>query len=219
MIEQLYERVPGALKNQSGAVFNSGRTAFSNPCQLYLLGLNPGGDPDKHKTETVDFHTRKVLSKPNDWSEFRDESWDRREPGARGMQPRILHMLKGLNLDAHRVPASNVVFKRTSSEKELSGDFNKLAEQCWSFHQHVIERLKVRVILCFGKTASELVRSKVGADKPVDRFVEANNRRWSCQTFSNSQGLIVVAATHPSRVAWNTQASDPTGLIRRALQQ
>ena len=134
------------------------------------------------------------------------------------MQPRILHILKGLDLEAHRVPASNVVFKRTSNENDLSGDFNNLAEQCWSFHQHVIERLKVRVILCFGKTASELVRSKISANKAVDHFVEDNNRRWSCQTFSNSQGLMVVAATHPGRVAWNAQASDPTALIRRALK-
>ena len=106
MFTQLLTLIPESLKSKSGAVFNSGRSAFSSPAQLYILGLNPGGAPEKHVEQTVEFHTNKVLNKPEDWSEYRDESWDKRKPGTAGLQPRVLHVLKGLNL--HQIGRAHV---------------------------------------------------------------------------------------------------------------
>jgi hypothetical protein len=43
---------------------------------LYFLGTNPGGNIEMQKTETLEWHTEKILSKktPN-WSAYKDESW------------------------------------------------------------------------------------------------------------------------------------------------
>lgn len=217
MIEQFYRKVPEKFKSESGAVFNSGRSAFNKPSPLYILGLNPGGDPEKHRIETLDFHTSKVLNRPEDWSEFRDEPWNRRKPGTTGMQPRILHMFKGLNLEPHQVPASNVIFRRTSGEKQLAGAFDQLAEQCWEFHHEVIEQLGVKVIVCFGGTAGTWVKRRLGAQEKVGEFVETNNRGWRSEAFRNSQGIAVVSVSHPSRAAWQNFAADPTPLVFSAL--
>ena len=43
----------------------------------------------------------------------------RRRARGGGMQPRVLHMLASLGLDARAVPASNVVFVRSSTEAKL----------------------------------------------------------------------------------------------------
>ena len=45
MIEKLAERIPPDLLGRSGSVFYSGRAAFSSQASLYILGLNPGGNP------------------------------------------------------------------------------------------------------------------------------------------------------------------------------
>lgn len=46
-LETFARLVPAELWFRSGAVFYSGRAAFSRPSPIYLLGINPGGDPNE----------------------------------------------------------------------------------------------------------------------------------------------------------------------------
>lgn len=217
MIKTFYDIVPQSMRHLSGAVFNSGSAAFGKPSSLYVLGVNPGGDPETNAHETVDSHSQQVFSKPTNWSGYRDESWNGRPPGTTGMQPGIVHALSNLGLGAHEVPTSNLIFVRTRSEKGIK-DFNLLAEQCWPFHESVISNLGIKVVLCFGGKAGNWVRKKVGANKLVDSFIEANNRRWKSNAYMNAQGLYVLVASHPARAAWTTSAADPSPLFKRVLK-
>ena len=120
MIEGIASEVPGHLAGRSGKVFYSGRNAFSRASPLYLLGVNPGGSPDTHATETVGSHTQSVLQTfPADWSAYRDESWKGAAPGTLGMAPRVLHLLQRLELSPGSVPASNLVFVRSAREAHI----------------------------------------------------------------------------------------------------
>ena len=213
-MQRFIDLIPSELMDRSGAVFNSGRDAYAGDAPLYLLGLNPGGDPDTHVQETVDFHTNKVLSRSSNWCEHRDESWDGRKAGKSGMQPRILHVLSGLGLDPGRVPSSNVVFARTRGQAQIASDFNRLADLCWPLHAAVIKELKVRTVVCFGKVAGAFVRAMAGANQPIGTFAEDNARRWTCDAYESRDGVCVVVATHPSRVSWNSRASDPTEFLQ-----
>ena len=117
-IETFATKIPAELLLQSGSVFYSGRKAFSATSALYVLGVNPGGDPENHKADTVGSHTAAVLhAHVDDWSAYRDESWkEGAPPGTYGMAPRVLHMFAGLNLSAGHVPSSNLVFVRSRRE-------------------------------------------------------------------------------------------------------
>lgn len=219
IIESFVSLIPRSLVHESGKVFYSGREAFSSPAPLYVLGVNPGGDPENYKNETVENHTRQVLtSLPSNWSAYRDESWERAVPGTHGMAPRVLHLFRRVGLEPGRVPASNLFFVRSRREAHIKERQVALAELCWPFHARVIERLRPRAVLCLGGTAGTYVRKKLGADRPVGQFVERNNRRWTSQSFENANGLRVVVATHPSVADWCAQATDPTELVVQALQ-
>jgi hypothetical protein len=218
MIEEFMALIPDSVLVESGAAFYSGKAAFSMPSPLYILGLNPGGSPQFQADDTVKKHTEMVLDKENYWSEYQDESWwEGHKPGTSGMQPRVLHLIKRLGFDPQKIPASNVVFVRSVREKDINKRFQKLAELCWPFHQAVIERLGVRVVLCFGQRSGSLVCERLNANAPVDRFVENNNRRWTSTSYKNSNGIFVVVATHPSRADWTTDATDPSELVKRML--
>lgn len=218
MIEEFVKNIPPELRVKSGSVFYSGRSAFSGRKELYILGLNPGGDPIKQATETVEWHTRKVLQeKPDKWSEYSDERWGGYPKGKKGMQPRILHLLRNLGLEAGDVPSSNIIFMRSRGESGLAGNLDRLAEACWPFHRAVIERIRPRVVLCFGGKAGNFVKKKTGAMKPVNRFVERNRRGWTSVSYSGHEGLKVVVATHPGRADWTNPNADPSGLVKRAL--
>ena len=218
MIQEFAKKIPVELLQRSGQVFYSGRLAFSRPRTLYLLGLNPGGSAKDQASETIEWHTNRVLTefKP-DWSAYRDESWQGRPGGKWGMQPRVLHLLRQLGMSPAEVPASNVIFLRSQSEALIADEFTTLAIQCWRFHRQVIEQLKPRVILCFGQLAGNWVRGQVGAHKLRERFVENNRRRWENRLYQTDTGLNVVVATHPSRADWTKEACDPSSLVRAAL--
>lgn len=216
MIQAFYERVPESMRQLSGAVFNSGSEAFGKPSPLYVLGLNPGGDPEKHVMETVEYHSRQVFDKPGVWSAYRDDSWDGRTPGTAGMQPGVLHALECLDLAPHSVPTSNLIFVRTRAEKDIKR-FPVLADLCWPFHEAVIDQLNVKVVLCFGRKTGNWVRKRVRANKLVDRFVETNKRNWKSEAFVNPEGLHVIVASHPARAAWTTKDADPSLMIKSVL--
>ena len=209
------EAIPQALSDRSGSVFYSGRAAFAAPSRLYLVGLNPGGDPMAQAAETIGAHRKRFREGPAWWSEYADASWAGAKPGAWGMQPRVLHMLASLGLDPRSVPASNVVFIRSSTEATLNSEKSEMLRACWPVHHAVIEALGVQVVVCFGGTAGCWVREALGAETCVDTYIEENARRWRSKAHRASNGRIVVTLTHPGRANWCNTQSDPTPLVQR----
>ena len=219
MIETFLNLIPQSQQNCSGSVFYSGKASFSAKSKLYILGLNPGGSPELQRDETISWHTRKVLEEyPPEWSAYSDESWNGAPPGTYRLQPRLLHMLRQLGLNPRLVPSSNVVFLRSARENTLTGDFKSHAELTWPFHNRVIQELGVKIILCFGHTAGNWIAQKISAHQVVGQFVEANKRKWKSIALTNSQGMIVVKATHPSRVDWTKPETDPSPLVRQCFE-
>ena len=219
-IEDFANLVPVSLATQSGKAFYSGRNAFSSLTQLYVLGVNPGGSPVNYPTETVGGHTQMILGMSNpDWSAYRDEAWEGMPPGTFGMAPRILHLFMQLGLDPGNVPASNLAFVRSKTEAAMGAvAMQGLADQCWAFHDAVINKLKPKVVLCLGQTAGMYVRAKVGANKLQGEFEEQNNRHWKSRSYTNKSGLTVVVATHPSIADWTAPNTDPSQLVLDALR-
>ncbi|HIF50392.1 MAG TPA: hypothetical protein EYQ42_02465 [Thiotrichaceae bacterium] len=218
MIEEFSKNIPSTLLRKSGSVFYSGRDAFSNKADLYILGINPGGDPDEQASETIAWHTKKVLqNEPDNWSAYRDESWKDSVPGTWSMQPRVLHLFNKLGYQAGKVPASNVIFQRSRRESNIKHELRQLADECWPFHQAILEELEPKAILCFGNTAGDIVRKIVGANKQIDEFIETNNRRWRSRAYQGSSGIKVIVPTHPSIADWTASDTDPTAMIKRVL--
>ncbi len=217
-IEQFLKLVSPTITERSGSVLYSGRSAFSAPSTVYLLGLNPGGDPVRQAAETISRNISDALARPNDdWSAYVDESWNGRPPGSYKMQPRIRHLFGSLGIDPRRVPASNVVFVRSGREHDLEGQKESLLAACWPVHEAVIGALGVRAVLCLGGTAGRWTREQLGAHQLVDQFEEDNARRWTSQAHRNADGQFVLTLTHPSIAAWNTASADPTPLVRKVL--
>lgn len=220
MIEQFLGLVDKRIHNRSGAVLYSGRAAFSAPSNLYMLGLNPGGSPEKQERETVSSHIRKVLyDVPDKWSEYSDESWLGKPPGTHGMQPRLLHMLRQLDMKPQLVPASNVVFVRSPNGGELEREMNELMKMCWPVHKAIIDKLYIKNILCFGRDAGKWVRTCVGAEIKVDEFIENNQRGWKSEAHRAKDGKHVITVTHPGRVEWRNVDADPTPMVQRILDK
>jgi hypothetical protein len=214
------DRIPKELMPCPGRAFYSGRRAFSGTSDLYVIGVNPGGDSSTNGGETVERHTDAVLhTYDDDWSAYRDESWAGAKPGAYGMAPRLLHLFDSLDLNPGQTPSSNLVFVRSRRQHYIQREMNYFADLCWPFHELVIARLQPRVILCLGQAAGNYVRARIGANILCGEFVENNRRKWRSRAFVNPVGIKVVTATHPSIADWTNSSTDPSQLVRESLNR
>ena len=209
MIDTFTEQIPQELLDVPGHAFYTGELGFSGQRPLYLLGLNPGGSG----TETVRQQVQNLKLGPPEYSAYVTHTW---KPAAR-IDHNVIHLLRTLSLDPSEVPASCVVLARTRSEADLARVFERLARMCWPFHQQVIDRLGVRVVVCFGKRAGNYVRQQLNAHREIDQFVETNNRGWKSATHQGMDGIKVVTVTHPSRADWRNPDADVSALVGRAL--
>lgn len=217
MIEELAAAIPLSVRSESGKAFYSGRLAFARPSDIYVLGLNPGGEPNACPTDTVEYHTQKVLNEVGlDWSAYRDESWNGAIPGTLGMAPRMMHLFHRLGKAPGEIPCSNLIFARSSRESTLANPINR-ANECWPVHQLAIEFLKPKVIICLGKTVGNYIKHKVGVGRLEAEFVEQNDRGWRSQIFRGDCRIKVAVLTHPSIADWTSIASDPTSIVHDAL--
>lgn len=222
MIEQFAEHVPPELKSISGAVFFSGRDAFTGPKDLYVLGLNPGGDPIKQRRKTISRHTDGVLHhKPDLWSEYTCESWaPNEEPGEGRFQRNVIHLIRKLGYDPRDVPASNVIFSRSRRIESLeSRGPDSLFEACWPFHREVISIIQPRLIVCIGKTFREHLQCKTKTE-PIDSFKKSYGRSYQTEVFQNERGCGLAFVWH---LSWGPdltkEESDPSGVFRQVLKR
>jgi hypothetical protein len=126
-------------------------------------------------------------------------------------------MFDRLGLEPYKMPASNVVFARSSSEAALSREKARLLSLCWPVHRAVIEKLGASTILCLGVTTGRWVRDYLGANALAGRFVEHNARGWTSEAHFGLTGVCVITVTHPGRVDWRNPAADPTPLVKEML--
>lgn len=118
MIQAIAARIDSKFRFVSGKVFYSGRAAYARSAEIYVLGFNPGGDPETYAAETVKSHTDFVLGHaPEDWSAYCDESWKDRLAGQAPLQRRLQHLLAKLGLNPRAVASSNLIFTRFSAQR------------------------------------------------------------------------------------------------------
>ena len=117
-VDDFAKLVPESYLDRSGAVFYSGRRAFSQPSDLYLLALNPAGDPEG--PHTIMGNIDSVVNRhPDNWSGYRDERWSGKRPGRDRRQRRVLHLFNRIGRDPGEVPTSETVFLRATDWRKL----------------------------------------------------------------------------------------------------
>ena len=215
-IQTALTNLPSWLFARSGKIFYSGPSAFDGNRSIYLLGLNPGGDENDRNEETIQDNLQRHTNLTQPYSEYIDGIWKGRPAGVHGMQPRLQHLARKLDIDLRDTPSSNVIFQRSRREHHLDGK-DDLLELCWPIHEAVIKSLNIRMILCFGKTAGKWVRKRTQANHVVDHFTERNKRCWKSEAHQNDQGLTVCTLTHPSIANWCNPDSDPSEMILRCM--
>ena len=145
--------VTSARKQLTPIIHRSGNVLYSaartlRPGPLYLLGLNPGGDPNKH--ETIEEALDRLPSKES--NAYVHETWERHgDPGQAPLQRRVRWLARQLGLDVEGVCAANLIFAR--SRDASASDYPRLADLCWPIHVAILEVVRPRLIIAYGNSA------------------------------------------------------------------
>ena len=190
------------LLDRSGEVIYSSHETLKKG-DIYLMGLNPGGDPDDDECIKIREHFENILSKTT--NSYVDEEWANgkglSKKGKAPLQLRVQWLIKELGYEITDVCATNLIFQKSKSSDELCFG---LAGICWRFHEHVIEIVQPKLILTFGnalKSASPyfFLKSLLGGDEIEP--IKAGHGNWECRGFEakiNGRKTIIIGLPHLS---------------------
>ena len=154
--------LPLATLGASGRVLYTPTGTLLGSPPIYFLGLNPGedaNDGEDHSRLTVGADLLRLENNQIREHAYLDERWKQSQPGQAPIQLAgrtvfsILCGGDGLRGDEllRRTPISNFILQRSSSEASLVAKTREkpvaLAEQCWPFHQAVIDETRCQVVL------------------------------------------------------------------------
>ena len=193
--------LPPALLRSSGAVLYSSNRTLA-PGRYYLMGLNPGGDP---QGESVGQSLRSLLV--YEGNAYLDEDWSTpRKTYGVGRAPlqRNVQLLGDaiLSVGVRTVCAANLIFCR--SRVGVGIDYPSDADSCWPVHEVMIERVNPQALVVFGngpKSPYAYLRAKLAGHGP-ESSVLAGHADWTCRSFTTvlcGAERAVIGLPHLSR--------------------
>jgi len=203
-VARIARRHLAPVLDRSGNILYSGATTL-RPGSIYLLGLNPGGDPHHHRRQTLRRVLRNLPSKHD--NEYLDKTWDgQRTKGTSVLQRRVQWLAKKLGHDLRKTCASNLIFVRSTDAQNCG--YPELARLCWPVHQTILSIVRPRLVIAFGNSSISpyaFLRSVLGDDSR-ERTFPAGHANWRCRAFRAANGMWVVGLPHLSRYAVNRHA-------------
>lgn len=187
-----------SITSRSGRVLYSAASTLK-PGAIYLLGLNPGGDPATH-CETIDQSLSDLPKRRV--NAYLDESWAGRPVGCSRLQLRVRWLVEHLGYEVRDVCASNLIFLRSSDSSGSS--YPQAAELCWPVHEQILRIVQPKAILAFGNSRVSPFRflqaRYFGAT--LASFPSGHGD-WQCSGFTMPNDVRVIGLPHLSRYAVN----------------
>lgn len=193
-----YASRPGAV------LYNGWGTLRPSNDGLYIMGFNPGGDPDDIKTSVIE----SLKDLKDKYCSYTDECWRKgcledcqKHKGDKLHQKMVKELAEILGYDIREVFAANAIFIRSKEQSDLQESL-KLFDRCWPVHQLFLSIVRPRTMLCLGNgepsSAFAFLRMKLAPnEKPNSEDVKAFS---SVTAVSNDEtiNVRVIGVRHPS---------------------
>jgi hypothetical protein len=157
--EHVRELLPVGYRKMNGAILYSASDTLLGGGKFYLMGTNPGGDPDAavQKENTIDAAIDAMMTqKANSYLDenWIDESSDKDKEGNALVQQRIQKLASEiLYEDLRKICATNLLFgrsRRSNTDYLATDSFWTHVDLCWPVHLFFISLIDPKVLIVFG---------------------------------------------------------------------
>lgn len=193
-------KILNPILGEKGCVLYSSISTL-RPGPIYVMGLNPGGNPSDD--ETTIGRSLETLPKYRDNS-YLDESWSNHkkyEKGKHPIQKNMRTLADVLGYDLRQICASNLIFLKS---KDAHGSrFYELADLCWRVHRLILDIIQPSTLIVFGIdniSPYSYLTKKIADKEPVS--FPSGHGKLSCYAFNaedETRHFKVIALPHFSR--------------------
>ena len=183
------------ILNKYGEVIYSSHNTIKKG-DIYLLGLNPGGEG----FIMIDEHLSNLLTKET--NSYLDEEWEngitKWKKGEAPLQKRVCYLLEALGYNVRDICASNLIFVTSRNSDEINYG---LAGYCWRFHEYLIELIQPKLILCFGISSVSSYSFLKVLFEGEELTYDSHHGDWKCKAFNtviNNKEIKVIGVPHLS---------------------
>jgi len=215
LIQEIKEPIPDIL-DKSGSIVYSSKYSICKG-DLYIMGLNPGGEPggedDKTIRETLDDLPSKTKNS------YRDELWGNYKSSAVGVHPlqkNYVYLMNHLNNGGKEVFSSNLIFTRS---RDASGaNYDESAKKCWPVHEIFIKIIDPKCFIVFGNSSISpysFIKNQYHLQDIGE--VDSGHGNWkckSCKGMINGKERLLIGIPHLSRYHINYKKEDVIKWIR-----
>lgn len=124
----------------------------------YIIGLNPGGNPGG-PNDRYPLYENMTLAKSLDacedpkYNEYK-KNWREPEDGPLRLMPlqkNINHIAENfLGKQSDEICCTNLIYKTTQKDIDLSNEFLDVANLCWKVHKLLLDVIEPKLIIAFG---------------------------------------------------------------------
>lgn len=141
---ETYLQKAGLIDSPGAVLYSAASTLCPGP--IYLLGLNPGGSEGATLRDSI-------AQSRTGHNAYLDEQWapgGHLQPmGQATLQRRVQALCAAMGVDTRSVPASNLVFTR-STRTETHLDFSAALPLCLPVHKIFLKAIQPRFLMTFG---------------------------------------------------------------------
>jgi hypothetical protein len=194
------------LNEKGGLVYSAFATIRAG--DVYVMGLNPGGDPAANGMTIGKSLNDLPDQEGNDYL----DKWNNHAPGQAPLQKRMAYILNDvLEVGLEQTFATNLIFRNTRSARDLN--LGKEGALYWPVHQTFMRIVQPRLILAFGNSSVSpyaYIHNRCRDDRSITKAEEsqpAGHGKWRIKRFRaefDGRATSVVGLPHLSRY-------DPTG--------
>lgn len=176
-IPEIVSRTLDGKLDQIGSFIYSSHETI-RPGDIYLLGLNPGGQGGL----SLEKQLSTLLSR--DKNAYLDEAWENGagsyKCGEAPLQKRVDWLLSQLGASTRNVLATNLIFMQS---RDANGVSFEQAKQCWPVHEALLNIVRPRTIIAFGNSNHSpysYIHALYGGSQ---RYAPSGHGDWSLKGF------------------------------------
>lgn len=191
------------LLEKSGSIIYSDYSSLKKN-DFYILGTNPGGEPNDYKCHTIGHQLEESTIINNayyekNWTE--GDGKHRLQENIKTLEREIIH---------NYYFATNLIFQRTHNTRNI--DIHVFAEKFWKVHEYFLLQIKPKVIIAFGNSYNSAYGYlKVKANIADEEKFDSGHGKWKIKYFfsdfvrfvSNLENVLVIGFPHLSRYSIN----------------